>query len=108
MLLQKLTLSVVGFIGGGIVGLSLINMLSLDGTVLKIIAFLLGAVIGAGLVFAIFDYALIIISAISGSVLVTQGVIKLFLIQEGTRLIIFAALLILGLLIQLDQKNKET
>ena len=108
MLLQKFTLSIVGFIGGGIIGLSLLNMLALDGNGAKIIAFILGAVIGAGLVFIIFDYALIIISTIAGSLMITQGAIKFFEIQEGLRLIIFAALLILGFMMQLNQKNKET
>ena len=108
MLLQKLTLSVVGFVGGGFFGLSLLNMLALDGTPLKIIAFLLGAAIGTGLVFAVFDYALIIISTIAGSLLITQGAIKFFALEEGTRLLLFVVLLVLGFIAQLSQKNKGT
>jgi hypothetical protein len=60
------------------------------------ITFVIGGILGALLLLALFDWVLILLSSVEGAHLVTNGIV---LPQNGA-LILFAALVILGVVVQ--------
>ncbi len=69
----------------------------------KWLAFILGGVGGMVLLSAIFEWTLIGLSAIIGSVLIVQSP----LLPEGYRLLIFAATLVISLVVQIGMRLNE-
>ncbi len=94
--LQRLAVGLAGFIIGGYLLVTLSHWFDLDLGYLSMILFLIGGVVGAALVALIFKWALIILSAVTGSILVVEVVP----VAPLERLLLFAVLLLLGILIQ--------
>lgn len=70
--LQRLVVGVAGFLSGGYLLYTLAFELKYEA--FAWIAFLLGGVIGAILVMALFDWALILLSALTGATVIVQNV----------------------------------
>lgn len=62
-----------GILGGGYLGLSLMRYLSIMNQTAQAIAYTVGAVIGLILLIILFDYALIAISSLSGSLILFEA-----------------------------------
>jgi hypothetical protein len=98
--LTKPMAAVGGFLALGGAGLLLAGPLGLAGTG-RWIFFLVAGVIGALLVFALFDWALIINSSISGAVGIATGLAGLLgNLPQFVHLILVAVLVILGIVYQ--------
>lgn len=72
-LLQRAAVFVAGFIAGGTLVIAVLRGLGIDARIVLTIGFFLGAVPGAILTIALFEWALVFLSAIVGAVLVVQG-----------------------------------
>jgi hypothetical protein len=113
--LQKVAVAVAGFLVGGYGLLTLLQAFGLqlggagqitDGNNLVWIIFVVGGVVGAILVVVLFEWALIGLSAWAGATLITQALD----LRSGLSALVFLALLILGVIIQVatDQMEKRS
>lgn len=93
--LQRAAASILGFLAGWFLTVSLINYLGLniDFTILLAV---IGGLVGIGLVSVTYDWSLILLSTLSGAALITQSIHYNQQIKIG----IFIVLLILGVTIQ--------
>lgn len=106
LLLQKLAIGLAGFLAGGSIAVALVAAFLANSSHYSIITFVIGGIIGALLLNALFDWALIIFSAIEGARLVTDG---LHLPRTGT-IILVVVLALGGILVQasLFRRNRRT
>ena len=96
ILLQKFAIAVAGFIAGGRLASALLAAFFVDYSHYRGITFVIGGIIGALLLLALFDWALILLSSVEGAHLIGKGI---ELPQAGA-VILFVALVILGVLVQ--------
>jgi hypothetical protein len=101
--LQRLALWLAGFAAGGYFIISLLNILGWKMGYFSFLFFLAGGMIGFLLVAAFFDWALIILSSLSGAVFVAQA------LQFGpmTTALILTILFIIGLVVQASLMKGE-
>ncbi len=96
MFLQKIAVAVVGFVAGGRLGMAIVAAFLVPHGSSTGITFVIGGVIGALLLLALFDWALIVLSSVVGAHLI-GGVVALP--QTGAT-ILFVALSVVGILVQ--------
>ncbi|HTM10826.1 MAG TPA: DUF4203 domain-containing protein [Verrucomicrobiae bacterium] len=95
-LLQKLAIGIAGFLVGGRLALALAAAFLVDHAHYSTITFVIGGILGAILLLALFDWALIIFSSIEGARLIGDAV---HLPSSGTTVLI-VVLAIFGILVQ--------
>jgi hypothetical protein len=102
--IQQVAIAIAGFIGGGYVALSLLEAFGVQtaGTAIWI-PFIIGGIIGLILVIALFDWALIVLSSLVGASLIVQAVD----LRPGVEWVLFAALVVVGLVIQAAILQRE-
>jgi hypothetical protein len=93
---QQIMLVVAGFVAGGYVITTLAKLLALNLDPNAWGLFVIGGLVGAALVISLFDWALIVLSSISGSTLIVDT------LQPGRQYItiLFLVLLTLGIVFQ--------
>ncbi|MGI9089456.1 MAG: DUF4203 domain-containing protein [Chthoniobacterales bacterium] len=96
LLLQKVAVGIVGFAAGGRLAVGLAATFFVDHASYYWLTFLIGGVIGALLLLALFDWALIVISSLIGAHLLLGAIT---LPQTGATLLL-AGLTILGIIVQ--------
>lgn len=96
VLLERLAIGVAGFLAGGYFALSLVEALGLRVGPVSWLPFLIGGVLGAVLVIALFDWALILLSSLTGASLIAQSLP----LTPPIRILLFAIVLIIGIIIQ--------
>ncbi|HEY1769624.1 MAG TPA: DUF4203 domain-containing protein [Chthoniobacterales bacterium] len=96
LVLQKIAIAIAGFLVGGHVASAVMSTFVVTHAQYAGIAFLIGGIIGAILMLALFDWALILFSAIAGAQLITDN---LHVPAKGVALI-FLGLVILGIIVQ--------
>jgi hypothetical protein len=94
--LQKIAVGAAGFIAGGYGLVYFLQMLGVQIGDISWLFFIAGGVIGAGLVLAMFDFALILLSSVAGSIMISQT----FVSAGWAATIAFLALVFIGILIQ--------
>jgi len=100
--LQKVAIGVGGFLAGGYLLLSVLQLLGLDPGSNAWQPLLLGGIIGAIVVFPIFEWALILISSLVGAFVVSQS----FELHGVTAAAAFVVALILGVALQSTLKRR--
>ncbi|MCJ7678681.1 MAG: TMEM198/TM7SF3 family protein [Anaerolineales bacterium] len=93
---QRMAIGLAGFLAGGYLAISLVSLLQLQGSLWGWLAFLGGGILGAVLLAASFEWALIGLSSLAGAMLVT-GALKL---SSTMHLLVLAGLFVLGVIIQ--------
>ncbi len=93
---QRVAVSVAGFIAGGYIVTTLLNRLGADAGAVYWILFLVGGILGAIFVSFLFDWALIVLSSLTGATVV----IRVLELGPVIELILFVVLLIVGLGVQ--------
>ena len=93
---QKIAIGLAGFAGGGFMAVNLLRYLNLESDTLVWLSYIVGGIIGAILLFMVFEWALIIVSAFAGAMVVIQTV---DLNPRITPWLLFA-LFVFGILIQ--------
>jgi hypothetical protein len=94
--LQKIAIGIAGFLVGGYVATAILGAFVTASAQYHGIAFIIGGVLGAILMLMLFDWALIVFSAIAGSELIVR---HLHLPATGKTLILIV-LVILGIIVQ--------
>jgi len=93
---QKIAIGLAGFAGGGFMAVNLLRYLNLESDTLVWLSYIVGGIIGAILLFMVFEWALIIVSSFAGAMVIIQTV---NLTPRITPWLLFA-LFIFGILIQ--------
>jgi hypothetical protein len=96
IMLQKVAIGIAGFLVGGRVAVAVVAALWVNHAQYSSITFVVGGIIGALLLVALFDWALIIFSAIEGARLITGTV---HLPTTGTT-VLLVALTLFGIFVQ--------
>src|SRR5436190_14673606 len=96
LFLQKIAIAIAGFLAGGKVAMALVAAFIAEGARYPGIAFIVGGIIGAILLLALFDWALIVMSSMVGAYLIGHTIV---LPQTGAA-ILFVALSAIGIAVQ--------
>ena len=96
LFLQKIAIAVAGFLAGGKLAMALTAAFLAEGARYPGIAFIVGGIIGAILLLSLFDWALIVMSAVVGAYLICHTIV---LPQTGAT-ILFVALAVVGVIVQ--------
>ena len=94
--LQKLAIAIAGFLVGGYVATAILSTFVTAHAQYSGIAFIIGGVLGAILMLVLFDWALIVFSAIAGAELIVS---HLHLPPTGTTIVLIV-LVIIGIVVQ--------
>jgi len=94
--LQQLALGLAGFLGGGYLTLQLMAIIGWGNGGFSWLPFVLGGILGAILVSAVFEWALIVLSSLIGSYLIIQP----FVLDKNSANLTLFILLIVGIAIQ--------
>lgn len=103
ILLQRLGIAVSGFLAGGYAVYSLIDLFSSQDAAWLWIVYLIGGLLGAILLSILFDWALIVLSSITGSIIILQA-IDLSMAWRG---LFFFGLLIVGIVVQSTAQDRR-
>ena len=96
ILLQKVAIAIAGFVAGGRIAWALAAAFYVDHMHYRGITFVIGGILGALLLLALFDWVLILLSSVEGAHLIASGI---SLPEKGTW-ILFIALAVIGIMIQ--------
>jgi hypothetical protein len=96
VLLQKVAIALAGFFVGGYLVMELLRVMNVAVGQYGWVAYLVGGVIGALLVLALFDWALIFLSSLSGAALIAQNAP----VDRSLSAVIMIVLLIAGIMVQ--------
>jgi hypothetical protein len=100
--LQKTAVWVIGFLAGIFISIVLINLFGIDLGNLTWLLWMIGGAIGAALTAMLFNGALIILSSLSGAVMILNALGTEQPLTTG----LLAVLVIIGIIIQSRHKNK--
>ena len=102
---QKFVIGLVGFIAGGIGLLRLLEVFNIGAiepsTVLGIVVFIAGGILGAILMSALFDLGLVILSSLVGAEILLGGLRQVVEVPDGLTTIALVVLVGVGLVTQL-------
>jgi hypothetical protein len=98
--LQKLAITIAGFFSGGYLAMNLVYSLGFQLPIM--IAFVIGGIIGAFLVWVIFDWALILLSSLTGALLLSQAV-TVYHVADIILISVFVIAFIIGVAAQAAQ-----
>ena len=93
---QQLMVVLAGFVAGGYIISSLVTMFHFNIPISPQVLFILCGLIGAALVTSLFEWAVIVLSSISGATLVADNIN----LSQQTTAIIVLALMVVGIAIQ--------
>ena len=96
LFLQKIAIVIAGFLAGGKLAMGLVAAFIAEGARYPGITFIVGGIIGAILLLAVFDWALIVMSAVVGAHLISHTVV---LPPTGATLL-FVGLAAIGIIVQ--------
>lgn len=104
LFLQKIAIAIAGFLAGGKLAMVLVVAFCAQGARYPGIAFIIGGIIGAILLLALFDWALIVMSALVGAYLIGDTIA---LPPIGTTLL-FVGLAAVGIIVQATAFRRRT
>src|SRR5437588_6982734 len=104
LFLQKIAIAVAGFLAGGKLAMSLVTAFIAEGARYPGVTFIVGGIIGAILLLALFDWALIVMSAVVGAYLIGNTVT----LPSTGATILFIGLAILGIVVQAAAFRRRT
>ena len=93
---QGVAIALAGFVAGGYVSMIAINFFGLEAGQLLWTICAIGGIVGAILLFTIFDWALIVISSLSGASFIVQTMA----LRHDAETLLFFVLVALGVIIQ--------
>jgi Domain of unknown function (DUF4203) len=96
ILLQKFAIAVAGFLAGGRIAWALAAAFFVEHAQYRGITFVIGGIVGALLLLALFDWVLILLSSVEGAHLIGNGIT----LPEKGAMILFIALAVIGVVIQ--------
>jgi hypothetical protein len=103
LVLQRIMISIAGFIAGGFLGVSLVETLKVEITNWNWVIFILGGLVGILIVKMLFDLSLVIISSFAGATLI----IRALNLDGPNGLIILLVLILTGIVLQSFQSRPK-
>lgn len=100
LFVQNIAIAIAGFVVGGFLVNQLFIVLGISLGSFSWLPFLIGGAIGVLLSFVLFNWALIILSSITGAYLISSVVTSYFPENQALTGIVFAILLVIGIVIQ--------
>lgn len=94
--LQYVAAGIAGFLAGAYVALTLLQLAGDPDPTVEWIAAIIGGAVGAILVLLLYDWALIVLSAVTGASILVQ----LFEVEPGLRFVLLAVLALAGIIVQ--------
>ena len=104
LFLQKVAIAIAGFLAGGKLAMALVGAFIAEGARYPGITFVVGGIIGAILLLALFDWALIVMSALVGAHLISHTIV---LPPTGATLL-FVGLAAIGIIVQAAAFRRTT
>jgi hypothetical protein len=104
LFLQKIAIAVLGFLAGGKLASAIAAAFFVHYAQYSTVIFIIGGVIGAILLLAMFDWALIVVSSFLGAYLIESAIV---LPPTGSTLV-FVGLAIIGILVQAASFRRST
>jgi hypothetical protein len=104
LFLQKIAIAVLGFLAGGKLASAIAAAFFVHYAQYSTIIFVVGGIIGAILLLAVFDWALIVISSFIGAYLIQSAI----LLPPTGSTIVFIGLAILGIVVQAASFRRRT
>ena len=104
LFLQKIAVAVAGFLAGGKLAVALVTAFIAEGARYPGITFIVGGIIGAILLLSLFDWALIVMSALVGAYLIGHTIA---LPPTGSTLL-FVGLTAVGIIVQATAFRRRT
>lgn len=96
LFLQRAAILVAGFFSGGHIAATLLSLSGWQLSLPQWVPFIIGGIVGAVLLYALFDWALIFLSSLSGAGLIVQS----FLLTPQTQGLLFVGLVVVGVFVQ--------
>ncbi|MEY2505784.1 MAG: hypothetical protein QOH01_113 [Verrucomicrobiota bacterium] len=96
ILLQKIAIAIAGFIAGGRIAWALAAAFFVEHAHYRGITFVIGGIVGALLLLALFDWVLILLSSVEGAHLIGNGIT----LPEKGAMILFIVLAVIGVIVQ--------
>jgi Domain of unknown function (DUF4203) len=96
LFLQKIAIAVAGFLAGGKLAMAFVTAFIAEGARYPGVTFIIGGIIGAILLLAVFNWALIVMSAVVGAYLICHTIV---LPPTGTT-VLFVGLAAIGIIVQ--------
>lgn len=96
LFLQKVAIAVLGFLAGGKLAGAIAAAFFVHYAQYSTVIFLIGGVVGAILLLALFDWALIVVSSLIGAHLIQSAIV----LPASGSTIVFIGLAVLGILVQ--------
>jgi hypothetical protein len=103
LLLQKIAIAVVGFLAGGRVAAAIAAAFFVQHAQYFWLTFLIGGIIGAILLLAVFDWALIVLSSIVGAHLIQSAITM----PPTGATILFLVLTMIGIVVQVSMMRRR-
>jgi hypothetical protein len=104
--LQRIAIGLAGFLAGGYLTLSFLDILGVELTRLALLPLIIGGIVGAVLVVLLFDWALIVLSSLVGASLISQAIP----LERPFGVVLFIGSFFVGIVIQMGmiraQKSK--
>jgi hypothetical protein len=104
LLLQKVAIAVAGFLAGGKLAMALVAAFISEGARYPGITFIVGGIIGAILLLSVFDWALIVMSAVVGAYLISHTIV----LPATGATILFVGLAAIGIIVQVSTLRGRT
>ena len=104
LFLQKIAIAVAGFLAGGKLAMALIGAFIAEGARYPGVTFIVGGIIGAILLLALFDWALIAMSALVGAYLISHTIV----LPPTGETLLFVGLAALGIIVQAAAFRRRT
>jgi hypothetical protein len=108
--LRKVAIAIAGFVIGGYITVELLResallptaLVGIHGTAFSV-PYIIGGIMGAVLLFFLFDWAIIVLSSMSGASLIVHN----FTFQRQALMLLFAILVVVGILVQAGMKGRS-
>ena len=101
--LQRVAIGLAGFVAGGYITVAVMNLIGLEGDPFLWLLYVIGGIIGALLLFFMFDWALIALSSIIGAALIIQQLE----FSPTLKMTLFFGLLLAGFVFQTALLRRE-
>jgi len=103
LFLQKVAIAVLGFLAGGKLAGSIAAAFFVHYAQYSTVIFVIGGVVGAILLLALFDWALIVVSSLIGAHLIQSAIV----LPASGSTIVFIGLAVLGILVQVASLRRS-
>lgn len=103
IVLQRLAIGIAGFVAGGYILVALLNLVGVTPGRLAWLPYVIGGILGAVLVLFLFDWALIVLSSLTGATLVVQALA----LRPSVSALAFIILVVVGIVVQAALMRRE-